>query len=203
MGAERNRFIKRTSRVHYKSSRLSLISKIANRWDVLDSGNQEIIDYLSPTKEMNYIDLGCCLNLRFRGYDNWPSTYYGVDISNKTIQLLQEFVVKNKLTIGSLHCGSMHETPYDTNCFDIGACIGSLEYLKKDFVQKVIMEAYRILKPYGKFVLDILLIGSSECKIAMMIEEYLGRPDKFDMSSQEFEDLLEKYFEIEKKEKTG
>jgi len=168
-----------------------------------DSGRQEIIDYLSPMIDMNFIDLGCCLNLMFHGYDNWPSTYYGVDISSKTIQLLHEVVEKNHLTIGALYCGSMHETSYETEFFDIGACIGSLEYFEKDFVEKVIIEAYRILKPYGKFVLDIPDIGSHEFRITMIIEEYLGRTDKFDMTSQEFEDMLENYFEIQIKEKVG
>ena len=168
-----------------------------------DSGRQEIIDYLSPMIDMNFIDLGCCLNLMFHGYDNWPSTYYGVDISSKTIQLLHEVVEKNHLTIGALYCGSMHETPYETEFFEIGACIGSLEYFEKDFVEKVIIEAYRILKPYGKFVLDIPDIGSHEFRITMIIEEYLGRTDKFDMTSQEFEDMLENYFEIQIKEKGG
>jgi hypothetical protein len=31
----------------------------------------------------------------------------------------------------------------------------------------------------------------------MMIEAHLERPDKFDMAPQEFEELLEKYFELE------
>lgn len=168
-----------------------------------DSGRQEIVDYLSPTKDMCFIDLGCCLNLMFRGYDHWSSMYHGVDISSKTIQLLHEFVAKNKLVIGSLYCGSMHETPYESNFFDIGACIGSLEYFEKDFVEKAITEAHRILKPCGKFVLDIPHIGSPESRIAMIIEEYLGRADKFKLSSQEFDDMLMDYFEIEKTEKVG
>ncbi len=47
-----------------------------------DSARQEIVEYLSPpTRDMKFIDLGCCLNLMFRGYDSWPSEYYGVDIS--------------------------------------------------------------------------------------------------------------------------
>ncbi len=168
-----------------------------------DSGRQEIKGYLSPAIDMKFIDLGCCLNFMFRGYDNWPSTYYGVDISSKTIQLLHEFVEKHHLPIGSLYCGSMHETPYDTNFFDIGACIGSLEYFKKDFVKKAIMEIHRILKPYGKFVLDVPDLGSPEFQITMMIEDYLGRTDQFDMPSQEFEDILRNYFVIVNKEKVG
>lgn len=168
-----------------------------------DSAKPEIFDYLAPKKNMKFIDLGCCLNLMFRGYDLWSSTYYGVDISPKTIHLLNNYVQKKALSIGSLFCGSMHETPYDNNFFDIGACIGSLEYFETDFVEKAVIEFHRILKPAGKFVLDIPNIGSPECRIAMMIEEYLGRTDKFSMSKKEFELLIEPYFTIDKKVDTG
>lgn len=180
-----------------------LFQKMITDGKTSDSGRTEIRDYLSPKTNMKFIDLGCCLNLMFRGYDKWPSTYHGVDISSKTIQLLDEFVTKKKLSIGSLYCGSIHDTPFGANYFDIGACIGALEYFEKDFVTKAIIEAHRIIKPDGKVVLDIPDLGSPECRITMIIEEHLGRPDKFDMSAQEFEDLLQNYFEIEKKEKVG
>ncbi len=34
-----------------------------------DSGRKEIKDYLAPNTNMNFIDLGCCLNLMFNRYD--------------------------------------------------------------------------------------------------------------------------------------
>lgn len=139
----------------------------------------------------------------FCGYKDWPSTYYGVDISSKTIELLHEFMEKNDLNVGDLYCGSMHETPYDTNFFDIGECIGSLEYFEKDFVQQAVAEFQRIIKPNGKFVLDIPNVGSPEFEIAKLMEEYLGRPDRFDLSVKEFETMLDAYFVIDKKEIVG
>ena len=87
--------------------------------------------------------------------------------------------------------------------FDIGACIGSLEYFEKDFVKEAIREAHRIIKPWGRFVLDVPHIGSPECEISMIIEDYMGRTDTFHMSVQEFDDMLIDYFEIEKTEKVG
>lgn len=168
-----------------------------------DSGRKEIKDYLSPDTNMKFIDVGCCLNLMFNGYDKWLSIYHGVDISSKTIQLLNEFVTKKNLSIGSLYCGSIHETPFEDNYFDIGACVGILEYFEKDFVEKAIVEAHRIIKPYGKYVLDIPNFDSPVFRITMLIEEYLGRPDKFNMSSQEFDVMLQDYFVIEKIEKVA
>ncbi|MDF2541688.1 MAG: hypothetical protein K0S47_1406 [Herbinix sp.] len=166
-----------------------------------DSGRKEIREYLSPCSNMKFIDLGCCLNLMFQGYEEWPSTYYGVDISNNTIQLLKDFAARKKLPIGSLYCGSIHETPFDAKHFDIGACIGVLEYFERDFVEKAIVEANRLIKPNGKFVLDIPNIESPMRRLMMLIEEHMGRPDKFDLLPYEFEDLLQNYFVIEKTEK--
>lgn len=165
------------------------------------SGGSECIsikEYLSPSTNMNFIDLGCCLNLMLKGYDEWPSTYYGVDISKETIQVLNEFVDKKSLVIGDLYHGSIHETLYEDNYFDIGACIGVLEYFEKGFVEKAIMEVHRILKPNGKLVLDIPNIKSPTGRIMMLIEEYLGRPEKFNLLPQEFESMLQNYFDIEK-----
>ena len=168
-----------------------------------DSGRKEIYIYLPPKENMKFIDLGCCLNLMFRGYEKWKSTYYGVDISSKTIELLQEYTIKKNIKTGALTCCSMHETPFADSYFDIGTCIGSIEYFEKEFIGKVIEEINRIMKSKGKFVLDIPDIESPEFKITAKIEEYLGRPDKFNMSIMEFEEMIKKYFTIENKEKVG
>jgi SAM-dependent methyltransferase len=178
------------------------------KWEMeLENGTEgssckEIRDYLLPNTNMKFIDLGCALNLMFHGYDKWPSTYHGVDISEKTIQLLIEYVEKKKLPIGFLYCGSIHKTLFDDSYFDIGACIGVLEYFERDFVEKAIKEAHRIIKPNGKFVLDIPNIESPTGRVMMKIEEYMGRPDKFDMLPLEFEDMIKNYFEIEETNRT-
>lgn len=170
---------------------------------VSDSSRKEIVEYLAPKVGMKFIDLGCCVNLMYSGYKDWPSTYYGVDISSKTIELLREFTEKNHISVGDLYCGSMHKTPYETDFFDIGECVGSLEYFEKDFVQQAVEEFHRIIKPNGRFVLDIPNVGSPEAEIAKLIEDYLGRPDKFNLSAEEFETILDAYFVIDKKETVG
>ena len=162
-----------------------------------DNRRIELINYLSPDKNMNFIQLGCSMNLKTRGYDKWPSKYFGVDISGEPISTLYSFLGENDLPIGSLYCGSMHETPFKDNYFDIGECIGALEYYEKDFVLKAVKEFHRLLKPDGKFALDIPNIKSPSGRAMMLIEEYMGRPDKFDMLPQEFEDMIKDYFEIE------
>jgi len=154
-------------------------------------------EYLSPKQGLHFISLGCSLNLIRKGYDKWPSTYHGVDISGRTIRALNRSVKEKKLPVGALHCGSIHETPFGGSFFDIGECVGVLEYYERDFVLKAIREFHRILKPNGKFVLDIPNVGSPSGRMAMLIEECMGRPDKFDLPPWEFENMIEAYFEIE------
>lgn len=167
-----------------------------------DSGRKEIRDYLAPSVGQSFVDLGCCLNLMFRGYAAWPSTYYGVDISEQTIQLLKDFTATNKLSVGALHCGSIDATPFATDFFDIGACIGVLEYFEKEYVKKALQEIQRIMKPGSRLVLDVPAASSPEYRIASMIEAHLERPDQYDLSTEEFEALLHD-FNIEKVEKVG
>ncbi len=155
-----------------------------------DSCRQEIKGFLMPESGMHFVDLGCCLNLMFNGYDTWPSTYYGVDISEKTIGLLEQVVSKRDLSVGSLVCGSIHETPFDNNFFDIAACIGTLEYFQEDFVRAAIKEMTRIMKPGGRLVLDVPNLQSPLFEINRLIEAHLGRPDTFDMTRKAFEALL-------------
>jgi SAM-dependent methyltransferase len=173
--------------------------KKENESDWYEVRRKKLFEYLSPAKNMKFINLGCNLGLRFNGLDKWPSTYFGVEISKETVQLLYQFIAENKVstdTIGSLYCGSVHETPFAESYFDIGDCLGVLEYYERDFVLKAIQEFHRIMKPGGRFVLDISNITSPSGRMAMRIEEYMGRPDKFDMLPNEFEDMIKDYFEI-------
>jgi len=160
------------------------------------SGSIKIVDFLAPSSGMKFIDLGCAANLIIRGYDKWESLYYGVDISPETINMLNWNVKNKNLTIGELHCGSIHETPFADYFFDIAACIGVLEYFEGDYLESALKEAHRIIKPSGKFVIDIPNIQSASGQIMKKIEEYLGRPSKFNLPKSEFESILTRYFDI-------
>jgi len=167
-----------------------------NAINISDSGRDEVKDYLTPKKGQMFVDLGCCLNLMFNGYDKWESTYYGIDISSKTIDLVKKHVNNNNLHIGSLYCGGIHKIPYESNFFDIGACIGTLEYFEAEYVKKAILEMHRIMKPNGKLIIDVPNLKSSLYKINMLIEEHIGRPNKYNFTNQEFNNFLSDYFRI-------
>jgi SAM-dependent methyltransferase len=180
-----------------------LYQKMVEAGETADSGRPQVREYLAPEAGMNFVDLGCCLNLLFRGYAGWPSAYYGVDISRKTIALLSSEVKKRGLVVGGLHRGSVHDTPFAAEAFDIGACIGVLEYYEGDFVAQALREAARILKPGARLVLDIPDKGTPEGRIAMAIEAHLGRPGRYNLFQRDFEALIKEAFAIDKKEKAG
>ena len=181
----------------------TLFRKMQQAGALSDSGREEIRTFLAPRPGMRFIDLGCCLNLMFRGHDQWESLYHGVDISPKTIELLQRHVQRNHLQVGALVCGSMHDTPFGDDAFDIGACVGSIEYFEREFVHRALKEIARIIKPGGRLVLDIPDVGSPEFGAISVIEDYLGRPEKFNMTIKEFEAELRPCWAIAKKEKVG
>lgn len=168
-----------------------------------DSGRKEIVEFLAPQRGMKFVDLGCCLNLIDHGYVLWSSEYYGVDISSEVMRELDAFIKQNGLEVGGLyHCG-MHQVPVPENFFDIGACIGSLEYFCSAYIVQSLKEFHRILKPDARFVLDIPNLRSEEYRVSRKIESYLGRDDAFDMTVTEFEHLLQGRFTIIRRDALG
>lgn len=165
-----------------------------------DSKRKEIKDYLQARQGMKFIDLGCCLNLMFNDYDKWPSQYFGIDISKKTIDLLENVVQTRKLDIGGLFCASVDQTPFDDEYFDIAACIGIVEYFDEEFLKDTIIESHRILRQKGKLVIDVPNIKSPLYEINQLIEAHIGRPSNFRVSLEAFNEILKDYFKIIKTE---
>jgi len=180
-----------------------LFLKMQEEGNLSDSAREEILTFLAPRRDLWFVDLGCCLNLMFRGYDKWESLYHGVDISPNTIELLHAYVNRNRLRTGALVCCAMHETPFADDSFEIGACIGSLEYFEKDYVRRALREIRRLIKPAGRIVLDIPDVGSPEFESIAMIEAHLGRRERFDMRVTEFETEIRPFWNIAHREKVG
>lgn len=173
-----------------------LYQKASQEGLLCDSGSFELKEFLAPQRGMKFVDLGCCLNLMLRNYDQWDSDYSGIDISPKTIELLEEYVKEKQIKVEALYCGSIHNTSFESNYFDLAACIGVFEYFEKEFIEVALAEMYRIIKANGKLVVDVPNIGNPICRIAMMLEDSLGRTDKYDLSADEFESMLSNKFEI-------
>jgi SAM-dependent methyltransferase len=162
------------------------------------SEDSQIFEYLNPKKGMKFLDVGSCANLICKKLHEWPSEYYGIDISPKLIKASQNFVKRNNLNIGGLYVAEVANMPFANNFFDICAVIGVLEYFDIEYIKKALKELHRVLKPQGKIVLDMPNFNHPDCKTMIELEGYLERTRENVPSNEEFEKKFKKLFSIEK-----
>jgi ubiquinone/menaquinone biosynthesis C-methylase UbiE len=170
-----------------------IISSNPNR-----SEDSQIIEYLNPKKGMKFLDVGSCANLICKKLHEWPSKYYGIDISSKLIIASQNFVKRNNKKIGGLYVAEVAKMPFENNFFDICAVIGVLEYFDIFYIKKALKELHRVLKPQGKIVVDMPNFDHPDCKTMIEFEGYLGRTRSNVPSNEEFDNEFKKLFSVEK-----
>jgi ubiquinone/menaquinone biosynthesis C-methylase UbiE len=162
------------------------------------SEDSQIFNYLNPKSGMKFLDVGSCANLICKKLHEWPSEYYGIDISPKLIKASQNFVKRNNIKIGGLCVAEVAKMPFENNFFDICAVIGVLEYFDTTYIKKSLKELYRVIKSNGKIVVDMPNLEHPDCKTMIKLEGYLGRTRENIPSNEEFETELKKLFSIEK-----
>jgi SAM-dependent methyltransferase len=163
----------------------------------LNSAACDIKDYLAPRPGMRFFDAGCCANIANYRLDEWPSTYYGVDISMALIGTMKDFVTRRRLFIGGLHVADISKLPFDDSFFDIAAVIGVLEYCTLEYIRASLRELNRVLKPGARAVLDIPNQNHPYISDMVKLEEYLGRRIFVHPRSQS-KNLLAPLFSIER-----
>lgn len=161
------------------------------------SGAPENRAYLDPKPGMHFLDVGCCANLHNHRLDQWPATYYGVDISPALIEAMERFVARRQISIGGLHVAEITELPFDDDFFDIADVIGVLEYCTLEYIQSALFELNRVLKPGAKVVLDIPNLEHPLVQTMFQLEQYLGRPN-IPHPRDPFEEILKPLFSIER-----
>jgi ubiquinone/menaquinone biosynthesis C-methylase UbiE len=166
----------------------------------IDSGLKEFKKFINPEKGKNLLDVGCYLNLILYKYHKWHSTYYGIDISKNVIRGLKEYIRKNDIKVGGLECAAAHDMPYNDSFFDYVSCINVFEYFTKSYSKSAINEIFRVLKPGGKFVVDIPNPNHQCFEIMLKVEKYFERNNKFIFGESVFEDLISKKFDIIEKD---
>ena len=164
---------------------------------VLDSAAPDIREYLAPKPGMRFLDAGCCANIVNYRLDQWPSTYYGIDISPRLISAMKDFVSRERISVGGLYIADVSSLPFDDNFFDIAAVIGVLEYSKLKYIRGALLELNRVLKPESRVVLDIPNQNHPHAKDMARLEKHLARPN-FLHSRSDFEKLLTPLFLTER-----
>ena len=81
---------------------------------------------------------------------------YGIDLSEKAIELAKDWMAREHLPYKDLRSGNMADPlPYEDNFFDIIISYGALDHMPIGESTKAIMQARRVLKPGGLIVLKL------------------------------------------------
>lgn len=163
----------------------------------LNSAAADIREYLSPEKGMKFLDAGCSANLANYNLGEWPSTYYGVDISPALVNAMKNYAEVNNISIGILYIADISSLPFEKNFFDMAAVIGVLEYCTLEYISRALPELHRVLKPGAKAVIDLPNSDHPHAVDMQRLERYLDRPNFFHPRSN-FENLLKSLFRIDR-----
>lgn len=100
---------------------------------------------------------------------------FGLDISQKMLEQIRPKIESLMLrdNIKGLRVGEADDLPYPDGFFDLVTCIGMFEYYPLEYLQVVLKEIHRVLKPDGSSFIDIADPGNEE----MQKREYIYKTD--------------------------
>lgn len=165
--------------------------------DACHGGAPDVREYLNPGNGMRFLDVGCAAGLKTHRLYEWPSTYFGADISPLLVEAMRKFAANNTIEVGGLHAADAANLPFESDFFDIAAMVGVLEYCTFDYIEASLLELSRVLREAGKMVVDIANLAHPHVDMMFSLEECLIRPQVVHERAA-FEKLLARHFEIDR-----
>jgi SAM-dependent methyltransferase len=141
-----------------------------------NSGTPDVREYLQPRPGMHFLDAGCAANLANFRLDQWPCTYYGIDISPALISAMKSYAASHKITVGGLYVAEISRLPFPGDFFDIASAVGVLEYCALRYIRRALRELQRVLRPGSRLVLDAPNRSHAYARDMARLEKFLGRP---------------------------
>ena len=160
------------------------------------SSCKKIKSFINPQHNTKLLDIGCFLNILLYDYAKWKSKYYGIDISENVIKECKKIVKRFKYSIGGVYLSPAHSVNFENDFFDYVTCINVFEYFSISYAKQVLKEVYRVLKPNGKFVVDIPNPNHECFYIMKKVEKYFNRHNRFLGGESKFEKLIQHNFKI-------
>ncbi|MEO0854396.1 MAG: class I SAM-dependent methyltransferase [Cyanobacteria bacterium J06648_11] len=110
-----------------------------------------------PKKREECLDIGCGVSFFLYPWTSWDAHFHGIDVSPKTIQLLQTRAPQlNSKLFKSARCKAAHqafeETPADT--YDLAIATGMLYYYPLDYFEMVWPDIQRVCKPKANWIVE-------------------------------------------------
>jgi SAM-dependent methyltransferase len=109
---------------------------------------KQFLDYLEVKRGDKILDIGCGRGQLLREAGNMGLSAYGVDISEKGLELARKISPSAELT-----CSSAEKMPFEEKYFDHIVMLGTLEHFLKP--EDAIKEAERVLKEEGKLCIVV------------------------------------------------
>ena len=107
---------------------------------------------LGDIKNKNVLELGCGKGEYMLTVSMLGAIAYGQDIAEESVKIANDRLKENKFS-GEAKCGCATTLLFDDNYFDCIYSADFFEHITHEQKQKVIKEAYRVLKPGGGFVI--------------------------------------------------
>lgn len=152
----------------------------------------------------NILDLGCgfgtnTLYLAEEGFQLWAG-----DKSEKCIDKLKSKVKKLKIENVNYKEIDMRDIPFKDNSFDAVICVSTLEHGAINEIKSTINEIFRVLKPGGILITDLLSIEDDSFGLGEEIEKNTfvgGREGEegiphFYTTDKEIKELFKKFEEV-------
>jgi len=111
----------------------------------------KVLELHTPGSDDRVIDLGCGWGTFSFALARVAREVVGVDFSAKSIQLCNERLEKEPHHNLSFVCADAGETGFDAGAWDVVVAADLFEHLYPDDSMRVVREAFRLLKPGGRF----------------------------------------------------
>ncbi len=133
------------------------IIKVNGDYDIeMTEFDINIFSMLERKNYKNILDLGCgqgknSLILAKKGY-----TVYSTDVSLEALEKLKTRIIQENIENIKVYNYSFTNLGFNDNYFDIVLCKSTLHHATLDEIKLGISEAFRVLKPRGCFVFDMI-----------------------------------------------
>lgn len=168
------------------------INKIDGEYQI--SLSEIIKDSINLFKDKKYkkiLDLGCGKGRNSLYFAQHGFEVFASDISVKSMNSLKNKIYKKNISNIKVHNFSFTDIQFEDNFFDVVVSTSVLHHAKIKDIEKGISEIYRVLKPHGCFIFDILSKEDASYGLGEVIEK-----DTFVGSSEGEEDIPHHYTDI-------
>ncbi|MGI5827766.1 MAG: methyltransferase domain-containing protein [Patescibacteria group bacterium] len=141
------------SKEYYLADEYAGASLFKNKSESMVPQLERIYRQVKPTKKGKFLDAGCGKGELLYFMSKKGYQVYGVDYARASIKLTSEYLRKKKVE-GIVKQADVRDVPFEDDYFDVIISEDVIEHLDNEKASlDFLNEAYRVLKPGGKFYL--------------------------------------------------